>query len=145
MEEEFVPYEESLALKNLGFNELCSHEYNLCDDDEIILEYHEDGITNTYLEVLTDEINDENIENEDIKLIDPSFTAPLYQQAFKWFDKNTHFRGFIIKSIERNNFGWEIADPEVKRKIVCEEYYYSRQEAELECLKQLIQIQTNEG
>jgi hypothetical protein len=139
MEEEFVPYEEALALRDLGFNELCSHEYNLCDD-EIILQYYEDGITNIDLEILTDDINDENMENEDIKLIDPSFTAPLYQQAFKWFDKNTHLRGFITKSIEGNNFGWEIVDLEVKRKIASEEYYYSRQEAELECLKQLIEL-----
>jgi hypothetical protein len=144
MEKEFIPYEQALALRDLGFNELCSHEYNLCDD-EIILQYYEDGITNIDLEILTDDINDENMENEDINLINPSFTAPLYQQAFRWFDKNTHFRGFITKSIEGNNFGWEVVDPQVKRKIVGEEYYYSRQEAELECLKQLIDIQTNEG
>ena len=38
MEKEFIPYEQALALRDLGFNELCSHEYNLCDD-EIILQY----------------------------------------------------------------------------------------------------------
>ncbi len=146
MEKEFVPYEESLALKNLGFNELCSHEYNLCDDDEIILEYHEDGITNTYLEVLTDEINDENIENEDIKLIDPSFTAPLYQQAFRWFREKYNYWSYIFPYIHKKDWNYHIQyyDTEMWGAADIDSGFKTYEEAELECLKKLIEIVKNE-
>lgn len=138
MEEEFVPYEEALALRDLGFNELCSHEYNLCDD-KIILQYYEDGITNIDLEILTDDINDENMENEDIKLIDPSFTAPLYQQAFKWFREKYNIVGEINSyySDKEWSFNYDVV---TIFKEKASDIFNTYEEAELECLKKLIEI-----
>jgi hypothetical protein len=59
MKKEFIPYEEALAFKELGFDEPCfSVYYNG--------EYHEHGIQNQFL----------HEKNE--------CSAPLYQQAFRW-------------------------------------------------------------
>ena len=81
MEKEFIPYGEALALKKLGFDELCGHEYSLSyEKKKIKLQYWEDGTTNTEIEKLTDEVNDEQKEMC-LKPIDPTFTAPLYQQV----------------------------------------------------------------
>jgi hypothetical protein len=68
MNKEFVPHEPSLALKELGFDEPCfSVYYNG--------EYHEHGIQNQFL----------HEKNE--------CSAPLYQQAFRWFREkyNIHY------------------------------------------------------
>ena len=143
MEKEFIPYEQALALRDLGFNELCSHEYNLCDD-EIILQYYEDGITNIDLEILTDDINDENMENEDINLINPSFTAPLYQQAFRWFREKHDLQASNIM-FSNGKYDTGITRYKGTQNVWGNGPIYDTfEEAELECLKKLIDIQTNE-
>ena len=110
MEKEFIPYEEALALKKLGFDELCGHEYSLSyEKKKIKLQYWEDGTTNTEIEKLTDEVNDEQKEMC-LKPIDPTFTAPLYQQAFRWLYQklsiengimplNTEFQQLLLKEL----------------------------------------------
>ena len=82
MEKEFIPYEEALTMKELGFDDDCLGYY-VGKDREIFL------------------------SNEHVPLpIKPSMTskvmfrAPLYQQAFKWFKTNynlffsTNFMGY---------------------------------------------------
>jgi hypothetical protein len=64
MKKEFVPYEQAVALKELGFDEICIATY---DEDE-------------YFEFLDFEQSYYTIPS---KLIQ----APLYQQAFRWFRK----------------------------------------------------------
>jgi hypothetical protein len=61
MKKEFVPYEQAVALKELGFDEICIATY---DEDE-------------YFEFLDFEQSYYTIPS---KLIQ----APLYQQAFRW-------------------------------------------------------------
>lgn len=62
MEKEFIPWDESLALKEFGFDEVCLYQYYLSDNNKNMLEYYENGITNTELDDLTDKIDEENIE-----------------------------------------------------------------------------------
>ena len=63
MKNEFIPYEEALALKELGFDEKCfSHYYR---DGDISRKFHLAPITNDCILV--------------------ECAAPLYQQAFRWF------------------------------------------------------------
>jgi len=139
MEKEFIPWDESLALKEFGFDEVCLYQYYLSDNNKNMLEYYENGITNTELDDLTDKIDEENIEYGN-ELQGPSCTAVLYQQAFKWFDKNTDFRGFVVTTTDGSSFGWATIDLFTKKKTVCEIGYSSRQEAELECIRKLIEI-----
>jgi len=70
MEKEFLPYQESLELKELGFNEKCAAHY--LDEDDLELKwkiYRNLSINMTYL-----------------------VQAPLYQQAFRFFRDKFDFR-----------------------------------------------------
>lgn len=126
MEKEFVPYEQALALKELGFEEECLDFY---DDNKELFYNHE---------------NKEKIH------IGDSVKAPLYQQAFRWFrdtynldgsmsvdvwnKKTTSYRitGGIKGIIEADSYG-ALYDIDSKD-------YDSYEEAQIECLKQLIEI-----
>lgn len=63
MNKDFVPYEQALALKELGFDEPCLGKF-----------YY------NHLEIGGNWRNDDFKEDPDIFI-----SAPLYQQAFKWF------------------------------------------------------------
>jgi hypothetical protein len=70
MNREFLPYQESLELKELGFNEKCAAHY--LDEDDLELKwkiYRNLSINMTYL-----------------------VQAPLYQQAFRFFRDKFNFR-----------------------------------------------------
>lgn len=127
MEKEFVPYKESFKLKELGFDELC------------LMEYHK--------QVLCQNAGGEpssNSELQDIYDKDAVIGAPLYQQAFRWFrekypnlefslplrkqkDLGIFWGGFIKK--ENDNYPKSYGSN-----------FKSYEEAELECLKRLIEI-----
>jgi len=118
MEREFVPYDIALAMKELGFNEPCMNFYmggfkELC-----------------------------KIKNVDNTKIDKSnVLAPLYQQAFRWFDSSTEYGGFIVPSPKEGLFTWWIQNyMEPQLSIESEESYLTREEAELACLEKLIEI-----
>jgi hypothetical protein len=122
MNKDFVPYEKALALKELGFNEPCfGYYYTLNGKDWNFAEKTE------YFR-LDDEMN-----------IGGKFTisAPLYQQAFRWFRENYNLFGqvnihtyFIYKI---SNDGFEM----IKQYDKLTNTY---EEAELACLKKLIEI-----
>jgi hypothetical protein len=117
MEKEFIQYEQALALKELGFDEPCFGFYF------------------------------KEKEEEEFKLIvrgkggaffGYQFDAPLYQQAFRWFREKYKIDVNIQKdsigiyhfNIETNKYGdW--------REPIFNMNY---EEAELECLKKLIEI-----
>lgn len=71
MEKEFVPYEQALALKKIGFDEPCLFAYNQDDDNKLM----------TAPQLSSYQIN--TGKNSDIGKIN-KVTAPLYQQAFRW-------------------------------------------------------------
>ena len=107
MKNEFIPYEQALALKELGFGERCMALYN------------EEGKT-IHLSL--------NLPN-----IKPYFRAPLYQQAFRWFREKHGLRHFI----EYDNGHYNAV---VQSSLVyhCD----THEEAELTCLKKLIELST---
>jgi len=78
MENNFLPYQESLELKELGFNEKCAAHY-LGDGEE-------------YLELKWEIYRNDSINTS--KLIQ----APLYQQAFKFFRDKYNFLYSIGKT-----------------------------------------------
>ena len=69
MKNEFIPYEEALALKGLGFDESCFMMYNKTQLEEAV-------------NVNTFKLHPLDYNNFD-GLTD-CITAPLYQQAFRW-------------------------------------------------------------
>ena len=148
MNKEFIPYNEALALKELGFDEPCLASWTYKTKERIptlygcgALLFDTDGlITN---------------QTEDIIC-----SAPLYQQAFRWFrDKynlviepcvpfqrlysteEDHFEilefGYRIYSFDQFRGG-------LRDKIEWDGYDNSNEEeAELECLKKLIEMCKN--
>jgi hypothetical protein len=117
MEKEFVPYELALRLGSLGFDEPC------------IAWYVSKSYGLEYGKVIKPD------------LIKEAVLAPLFSQAFRWFDYSTEWSGFIVPSSEEGCFDWWIqnyTDPQLS--IESDEWYRGREEAELACLEKLIEI-----
>jgi hypothetical protein len=135
MKKEFVPPKESLALKELGFNEPCLSYYfsdgtfnDASEEDDILYpgdpRFHSD--TNSSLsEYLEDELKYNAI------------AAPLYQQAFRWFREK-----YDIKPC----FDWHPTEEYRYCIYYSKNTYFQKcdfltyEEAELECVKKLIEI-----
>jgi len=128
MNNEFTPYEQALDLKELGFNQECLAFYNSTFRTPNELLYPQYG----------GEVGNWNVENHLI-------SAPLYQQAFRWFREKHDLFGCIdlqacspshwfirIDKIEINDYLYHSEDENVK--------YNTYEEAELACLKKLIEI-----
>ena len=117
MEKEFIPFEIALSLKELGFDEPCFSFYRkeklyLCDY--------------------------KNVNEEKISII----SAPLYQQAFKFFKERYNFISEINVYSTSDGYSYTF-------KILCKKYtpykeannaWVTYEEAELECIKKLIEI-----
>jgi len=113
MEKEFIPYEQALALKELGFDEKCCASYYKKYDNEI--GYHK--------------------VHRDFNFAALTVSAPLYQQAFRWFREKYNLHSYI-----------EGAYPWFRYYVNSEDDRWEGfkhtlpKEAELECLKKLIEI-----
>jgi hypothetical protein len=124
MNKEFVPYEEALALKELGFDEPCFRWYDERWGDDL----------------QQDKFN----TNKDLFMTDLDCSAPLYQQAFRWFrEKHKLYHtinmfgdwdkpqyGYLVSGRTMNNPAhmWHFEDKD------------SHEEAELACLRKLIEL-----
>jgi hypothetical protein len=138
MNKEFIPYEEALALKELGFDEPCFGYYKdgrmsgVSKWDRKDWEFH--VLTNKEITNLTSEI----------------ILAPTYSQAFRWFREKYVLLGFIEPANgyeDKSLFAFYICDDE--QNIVDDSHSYSKdsslhfktyEEAELACLIKLIEI-----
>jgi len=125
MKELFVPYEQALALKELGFDEPCIGYY-VGRDKEVF----------TSNNVIQPPYNPEM----DSKIW---FRAPLYQQAFRWFREKYNLKSWIQEHTA-DTFIYEIRPHVLTHYKEGETYIYDNYEkAELECLKKLIEIVKN--
>lgn len=132
MKNEFIPYKEALTLKELGFNEPC-------------FAFYRDDLKGGY------EVHPLKwFDNNNHRLSD-GFTAPLYQQAFRWFRENHNLKHDIPEH-NGEKFYFEIVDmshvlSRHEIKILCtkekdwsEIEFKTYEEAELACLRKLIEI-----
>ena len=140
MEKEFVPYEQALALKELGFDEECFAGYDI-DTTELYIGYE----------------NDQKTFNIEYYIL-----APLYQQAFRFFREkyNLHYRITYydpIKAQKLNHADYQggiyasaaswfdgslyIPHDSIWELEKCP--YDTYKEVELACLKKLIEIVKN--
>ena len=119
MENEFIPYEQSLALKELEFDELCICIYN-----------REKALR----------ANVFNNSNDRFKSVQLSYNngkipAPIYQQAFRWFREKYDLHSYIEGAYPWFRFYINSEDN------IWEGFKHTLyEEAELECLKKLIEI-----
>ena len=124
---EFTPYEQALALKELGFEETCFAFYNNAE-------------ANPYIK---QDLNDELKE-----IYTGDFEAPLYQQAFRWFKEKYGLMScitpcsdgeYIFTLYDLNKCDLEVFVEDIEI-MESEDSYEFFEEAELECLKKLIEI-----
>jgi hypothetical protein len=113
MNKEFIPYEQALELKELGFNELCLFYYG---DNEALRIYHQSEI------------------------YDDLIGAPLYQQAFRWFREKYGIVGIV--KFGTQEFTYNIYNNDAIGLLTKDslDFNGTYEEAELACLKKLIEI-----
>jgi hypothetical protein len=125
IEKEFIPYSEALALKELGFDEVCFGGWN-----------HPTDILSPYLQL--------NQESE------YDIPAPTFSQAFRWFrDKNELFSKVYIVNFGADEYCFDVYSL-FEEKNVYENFsaggssycgtFLTYEEAELACLIKLIEI-----
>ena len=124
MKKEFVPYEQALELKKLGFNDECFVGYDIYTK-ELYIGYE----------------NSQRTFNIEYYIL-----APTYSQVFRWFREKYN----LIPDIQYyGNWNFEIfrigefAEPMDDVNV---DYTFkggTYEEAELECLKKLIEIIKN--
>jgi len=126
MEKEFVPYELSLELKQLGFDEPCFAYYSY-DGDYIL------GIDEVRFDTISTYDQNSNLSKDS-----NACSAPLYQQAFRWFREKYKVR-FFIESGMSSNWGefFKVIFPDGEQRGMS---YTTYEEAELACLQKLIEI-----
>jgi hypothetical protein len=130
MEEEFIPHEESLALRELGFDEPCFGFY-LEDGKWVPASYSIEGTEYP----------------SNIDLLFPGWSsAVLYQQAFKWFRDKHNLFSYIVreKGINEGKIKYvgiyhKISERGNGPQDTCVPGN-TYEEAELECLRNLIEI-----
>jgi len=125
LENEFVKYEQALALKELGFDEPCFGSWEI---DYVEIPTYTHCISNFYKN-----------SNHPVGKV----TAPLYQQVFRWLLDKHNLYGIIIPTVTMD---WTFKTMTVAQDMVevppynhvdaCD--YSSREEAELACLIKLI-------
>lgn len=140
MSKEFIPYEEALALKDLGFDEDCLGTYY--EEDK---SFYMNGVSysNSYFTKAQEVITEH-----------PLITTPLYQQAFRWFrekysiDKTIITRYHYKTGIKSYRVGIVFINDENKidslfikdeNKVSFIEHK-TYEEAELACLRKLIEL-----
>ncbi len=123
MNKEFVPYEQALELKELGFNETC------------LAFYGGDGDSKIYYNSLRNGSGDYEPYKASERL--KWFGAPLYQQAFRWFREKYELTSWVYNS-DKDNYFYSILQN--GRIIKAHKDFMAYEEAERACLKNLIEI-----
>jgi hypothetical protein len=113
MSKDFIPYQEALELKELGFDEPCFGKYDVYGVFDHKLFYHNHDVETEYV----------------------GCSAPLYQQAFRWFREKYQLHSYIEGAYPWFRFYINSEDNRWEGHK-----HLSHEEAELECLKKLIQI-----
>ena len=121
LEKEFIPYEQALALKELGLDGPCFGYYKE-NQYELNKEFH------CY--------NSDYVEHLGVYI-----AAPLYQQAFRWFREKYKIRFIIQSSMSDLGEYFKVIFPNGEQRGVS---YNTYEEAEIACIKQLIEIVKNQ-
>ena len=121
MIKEFIPYKEAVALKELGFDGKCLTYYNTYNDFPEFSNGDEYWVNNDFGD-------------------NPEFTsAPLYQQAFRWFRDNQGI-SFFIQDIYPAGCQLNIHNGSDYDQTE----YNTYEEAELDCLRKLNELKEKE-
>ena len=117
MNKDFTPPAESLELKKLGFDKPCFATYD----------------------------EDRNFELQDFLQTYETFpshivAAPTFSQAFRWFREKYQLFSWVKVKYEYGGYSCGIYITGVRQSDIANGPYNTYEEAELECLKKLIEI-----
>jgi hypothetical protein len=131
-QKDFIPFQQALELKELGFDEPCFGKIYADGGSEQL----------SYPYKNSDQIGKVT-----------SCSAPLYQQVFRWFREKYNLRGFIgfrpnIKQFDCHIYDMSLSGEEYVKQRTMEEFNKdpkvgTYEETELECIKKLISIVKN--
>jgi hypothetical protein len=130
MNKEFIPHEQSLELRKLEFSEPCLGFY-VGKDKEVFMSSHDFNAPYQF-----------RLDSK------TTFVAPTFSQAFRWFRKKYNLYQDISTfawNYDKKQLGFSIrtylnpVNIETERKVYGE-VYETYEEAELECVKKLIEI-----
>ena len=144
---DFIPYQEALELKQLGFDEPCFMFY----EQETSSKWLQKGINDDYWGDYSEPQKWNSMPNKPWKPFCQCISAPLYQQAFRWFREEFNLH-ILIDADVLGYYGHLKINPigtlssQTKQEWVNTENYPFKtyEEAELECLKKLIDIVKND-
>jgi len=126
MNKEFIPYEQALELKELGFDEPCLFAFDNCSTP----------MRCSDLRTSKQKFNGVNYNSS-------SYTSqPTFSQAFRWFRDKNKLHAVVDINIS-NEWYFSIFNLDAKRNaevVKKDEYYNTYEEAELACLKELIKL-----
>ena len=136
IKEQFIPYNEALVLKELGFNEQCMRFYSSKNGGTLVLPERMSNIHNTV--------------NSSVEILGYC-AAPLWQQAFDWFREEHGLSSTIISKmhydVEKNVYLInELKNRRVKSKFFkskMSKVYKDYSEAREACLERLIKTAEN--
>ena len=129
LEKEFVPYEPSLALKELGFDEPCFGKY--------LSSFQSDW--KVYELILEMGMNEEFEDNRNVYLLEGACSAPTFSQAFRWLrEKYGLYSWITIELGNKSTFCWVLSGEHTSTQYAA--YFHTYEEAELACLIKLIEI-----
>jgi hypothetical protein len=115
MNKEFIPYEQALALKELGFDEPC---FGLYHNDKTFYPTQCKSHEQFHGQICL---------------------ALLYQQAFRWFREKYGLCSWITMELgNKSTFCWVLSGEHTSTQYAA--YFHNYEEAELACLIKLIEI-----
>ena len=128
MNKDFIPYEQSLELKELGFDEPCFMFYEQGTSSK----YLQKGINDDYWGDYSEPRDWNSIPNKPWKPFCQCVSAPLYQQVFRWFREKYNAHIYPQKFTDNT---WHVSWGDWESPV-----FETYEEAELECLNKLIEI-----
>jgi hypothetical protein len=142
MENEFIPYEQALELKELGFDEPCFGYYVDGELRGINLGMEELGGVEPYYQRFSfHTLSNHDIDNPNKIVV----TAPTFSQAFRWFrEKYDLFVAPSVISYESDPYLWFFEINSIVLPFGTDlgetSDFKTYEEAELACLIKLIEI-----
>jgi hypothetical protein len=133
LENEFIKYEEALALKELGFDEPC-FIYWVHDGVEITFStsHNKSGWSMIGFK------NSQMIKKAGL------CSAPTFSQCFRWFREKYGLCSWITMELgNKSTFCWVLSGEHTSTQYAA--YFHTYEEAELACIIKLIEIVKNKS
>ena len=129
LQKDFVPYELSLKMKELGFDEPCLAIYdNITDEND-----KDDSDRFFYIRT----------EGWPKELFDKVTPVPLFSQCFGWFREKRGLYGYPFSQSSQTNIWFKYFIQQEWKDQITSDSFNTHEEAEQACLVKLIDIIEN--